>query len=87
ELLKTMSVALITTLLALPLGLLVAWCLIAVVNVKAFGWRLPFDVFPMQLLQLLAVAMAAALLAALIPVLKLARMQPTQLIKIFADER
>jgi putative ABC transport system permease protein len=87
ELLKTMSVALITSLLALPLGLVVAWCLIAVVNVRAFGWRLPFHVFPMQLLQLLAVAMAAALLAALIPMLKLARMQPTRLIKIFADER
>jgi putative ABC transport system permease protein len=87
ELLKTMSVALITTLLALPLGLAVAWCLIAVVNVKAFGWRLPFHVFPIQLLQLLAVAMLASLCAALIPVLKLARMQPTSLIKIFADER
>jgi len=87
ELLKTLSVALITTLLALPLGLMVAWCLIAVVNVKAFGWRLPFHVFPLQLLQLLAVAMAAALLAALVPVLKLARMQPARLIKIFADER
>jgi putative ABC transport system permease protein len=80
-------VALITALLALPLGLGVAWCLIAVVNVKAFGWRLPFDVFPVHLLQLLGVAMAAALCAALIPVLKLARMQPTSLIKIFADER
>jgi putative ABC transport system permease protein len=87
ELLKTLSVALITTLLALPLGLAVAWCLIAVVNVKAFGWRLPFQVFPLQLFELLGVAMAAALLAALIPVLKLARMQPTSLIKIFADER
>jgi putative ABC transport system permease protein len=87
ELLKTLSVALITTLLALPLGLLVAWCLIAVVNVKAFGWRLPFHVFPLQLLELLGVAMAASLCAALLPVLKLARMQPTSLIKIFADER
>jgi putative ABC transport system permease protein len=87
ELLKTMSVALITTLLALPLGLLVAWCLIAIVNVKAFGWRLPFHVFPLQLLELLGVAMLAALLAALLPVLKLARMQPASLIKIFADER
>ena len=87
ELLKTMSVALITTLLALPLGLLVAWCLIAVVNVKAFGWRLPFQVFPLQLLQLLGVAMAASLLAATLPVLKLAWMQPARLIKIFADER
>ena len=87
ELLKTMSVALITTVLALPLGLLVAWCLIAVVNVKAFGWRLPFHVFPLQLLELLGVAMAASLFAALLPVLKLARMQPATLVKIFADER
>jgi putative ABC transport system permease protein len=36
---------------------------------------------------LLGVAMTASLLAALLPVLKLARMQPTNLIKIFADER
>jgi putative ABC transport system permease protein len=87
ELLKTLSVALITTLLALPLGLVVAWCLIAVVNVKAFGWRLPFHVFPLQLIELVAVAMLAALAAALLPALKLARMQPASLIKIFADER
>jgi putative ABC transport system permease protein len=87
ELLKTMSVALITTLLALPLGLMVAWCLIAVVNVKAFGWRLPFDVFPLQLFELLGVAMAASLLAAVLPVIKLARMQPLSLIRIFANER
>jgi putative ABC transport system permease protein len=87
ELAKTLSVALITALLALPLGLLVAWCLIAIVNVKAFGWRLPFDVFPLQLLRLLGVAMAAALLASLLPVARLARMQPATLIKIFADER
>ena len=54
ELTKTLSVALFTALLALPLGLLVAWCLIAIVNVKAFGWRLPFHVFPLQLVELLA---------------------------------
>lgn len=87
ELLKTMSVALITALLALPLGLSVAWCLIAVVNVKAFGWRLPFNVFPLQLLALLGVAMLASLLAALLPIVKLLRMQPAELVKIFADER
>jgi putative ABC transport system permease protein len=87
ELMKTLSVALITALLALPLGLLVAWCLIAVVNVKAFGWRLPFQVFPLQLLQLLGVAMLASLLATLLPILKLVRMQPAKLVKVFADER
>jgi putative ABC transport system permease protein len=87
ELLKTLSLAFITALLALPLGLLVAWCLIAVVNVKAFGWRLPFHVFPLQLLQLLGVAIAASLVAALIPLFKLTRIQPATLVKVFADER
>jgi putative ABC transport system permease protein len=87
ELLKTMSVALITTIFALPLGLLVAWCLLAVVNVKAFGWRLPFHVFPMQLLWLTGVAMAAAVAASALPVIRLARMQPASLIRIFANER
>ncbi|MFL6837574.1 MAG: ABC transporter permease, partial [Bradyrhizobium sp.] len=87
ELLKTMSVALITALFALPLGLLVAWCLLAVVNVKAFGWRLPFQIFPLQLIELLGVAMAAALCAALLPVIRLSRMQPASLIRIFANEQ
>lgn len=87
ELMKTMCVALITALLALPLGLLVAWCLIAIVNVKAFGWRLPFHVFPLQLIELLGVAMLAALLASLLPILRLLRMQPAALVKVFANER
>ena len=87
ELTKTLSVALITALLALPLGLLVAWCLIAIVNVKAFGWRLPFHVFPLQLIKLLGVAMAASLIASLLPVARLARMQPASLVKVFANER
>ncbi len=81
ELLKTMMMALMTALLSLPLGLAVAWCLLAVVNVKAFGWRLP------QLAMLLVVAVSAALLATLLPVLKLSRMPAAQLIKIFANER
>jgi putative ABC transport system permease protein len=87
ELSKTLSVALITALCALPLGLLVAWCLIAIVNVKAFGWRLPFHVFPLQLTKLLGVAMAASLLASLLPMMRLARMQPANLVKVFANER
>lgn len=87
ELLKTMAVALITALFALPLGLLVAWCLLAIVNVKAFGWRLPFHIFPLQLAELLAVALAAAFCAAALPVARLARMQPASLIRIFVNER
>ena len=87
EWLKTMLLALITVLLALPLGLAVAWCLIAVVNVKAFGWRLPMAVFPADLARLVAVAMLAACVASLIPIVRLARMQPVTLLRLFADEQ
>ena len=87
ELTKTLSVALFTSLLAVPLGLLVAWCLIAIVNVKAFGWRLPFHMFPLQLVELVAVALLASLIAALLPMIRLARMQPASLVKVFANER
>ncbi len=64
-----------------------AWCLLAVVNVKAFGWRLPLEVFPSQLVWLVGIAILAAFGAALLPVLRLARMQPDRLIRIFANER
>lgn len=87
DLAKTMALALATALFAIPLGLMVAWCLLAVVNVKAFGWRLPFHVFPGQLVQLIAVALAAALLAAALPTLRLSRMKPADLIRVFANER
>ncbi|MBX9710961.1 MAG: ABC transporter permease [Xanthobacteraceae bacterium] len=86
ELVKTMSMALMTALFAIPLGLAVGWCLLAVVNVRAFGWRLPLHVFPLQLFELLGLSMVAALLATLIPVLKLFRMPSSRLIKIFAEE-
>jgi putative ABC transport system permease protein len=57
------------------------------VNVRAFGWRLPFAIFPLQLIELIGVAMLTSLLAAILPALKLARMQPAELVKVFANER
>lgn len=87
ELAKTLALGLITALLALPLGIAVAWCLIEVINVKAFGWRLPLKVFPDQLGRLLLLALLAAFIATIIPMLKLVRTRPVTLLKIFADER
>jgi putative ABC transport system permease protein len=55
--------------------------------VKAFGWRLPFEVFPLELAKLVGIALLATLLAAALPILKLMRMQPARLVKVFADER
>lgn len=83
---QTWLLAVLTLILALPLGLLLAWCLDAVINVQAFGWRLPLHIFPVQLLQLAALALLATLLASAWPLLKLARTRPADLLRTFANE-
>ncbi|MEM6727307.1 MAG: ABC transporter permease [Pseudomonadota bacterium] len=87
ELLRAALFAGLTFLFALPLGLGVAWMLLSVVNVQAFGWKLPLLAFPVEWLRLLVLALVAALLAAALPALKLARLDPSRLLKVFADER
>ncbi|NKX44427.1 ABC transporter permease [Roseibacterium sp. KMU-115] len=87
ELLRSVVLAALTFALALPVGLVLAWVLLAVVNVEAFGWRLPMQLFPADWLRLLALALIAALLAAALPALRLWRMAPTTLLKVFAHER
>lgn len=87
ELLRAALLAALTAIAALPVGLALAWALLAVVNVEAFGWRLPMFLFPGQWALLGALALAAALLAALWPVRKLATTPPGDLLKVFANER
>ncbi|MCQ9469488.1 ABC transporter permease [Pseudomonas alliivorans] len=84
---QTWMLAVLTLLLALPLGLAMAWCLNAVINVQAFGWRLPLRIFPLQLLQLMLLAMVATLLASAWPLFKLHRSRPSDLLRTFAHER
>jgi putative ABC transport system permease protein len=83
---QTLMLSLLTVLLAMPLGILLAWCLVAVVNVQAFGWRLPLYVSTGQLLQLGLLGLMTSLLAAAWPMWQLWRCQPVDLLRRFADE-
>ena len=87
ELVRAVVLAVLTAAFALPLGLALAWVLLAVVNVEAFGWRLPMYVFPRDYAVLGLFALAAAVLAAAWPARKLARTPPADLLKVFANER
>ncbi|MDT8855906.1 FtsX-like permease family protein [Paracoccaceae bacterium Fryx2] len=87
DLARTLLLAMLVLAAALPLGLALAWVLLAVVNVAAFGWRLPMRVFPADWLLLGGLALLAALVAAAIPVLRLARTPPGDLVKVFTNER
>ena len=87
ELARSLILATLTFVLALPVGLCLAWVLLAIVNVEAFGWRLPMSVFPSDWVRLFLLALLAAILAAALPAWRLARMPPATLLKVFAHER
>jgi putative ABC transport system permease protein len=87
EFVRILMLTAATAIVALPLGLALAWCLVAVVNVQAFGWRLPYQMFPWQWAEILALALITATLAALPPLLRFMRTTPAQLARIFANER
>jgi putative ABC transport system permease protein len=84
---KTLGLAALTALVAAPVGLAVAWVLTAVVNVEAFGWRLPIHLFPGRWLALVGLALLTALAAAAWPALRLARAEPVDLLRRFSNER
>ncbi len=87
ELIRAVLLAVLTAAFALPLGLALAWVLLSVVNVEAFGWKLPMFLFPADYLRLLLFALIAAALAALWPARRLARTPPSLLLKVFSNER
>lgn len=70
---QTALLGLLSALFALPLGYLLADRLIHVINRRSFGWSMeqlfPFDILP----QILSLALAAALLAAIYPLWRIRR--------------
>ncbi|HOW75481.1 MAG TPA: ABC transporter permease [Candidatus Competibacteraceae bacterium] len=69
-------------LLAIPTGLLLASVLVFVINRRAFGWSLPFEVNPLLLLETVALAIFAALLAGLYPIWRMARARPAEALRM-----
>lgn len=61
---------------AMPLGVLLAALLVFVINRRAFGWTMAFDVGAGPLLEGLVLAVGAALVAAVYPAWSIARQSP-----------
>lgn len=78
--------ALATGLLAIPLGIAITWGLVAIINVAAFGWRLPLYLFPGEMAVTLATAVGVALLAAALPTLRFWRASPRALLAEEANQ-
>ena len=87
EVLRAVLLAALTVVFAIPLGIVLAYVLLDVINVAAFGWRLPMYLTPQNYGVLVVQALIAAVLAAAWPAWRLARIPPTELLKVFANER
>lgn len=87
ELLRALLLALLTGLIAIGVGLMLGWVLLSVINVEAFGWRLPFQYNPRDWALLIAYSVLAALAAAAYPALRLARVSPSELLKQAVDAK
>ncbi len=87
DLARTVALAALTAVIALPVGVALAQVLLAVINVQAFGWRLPLQLFPADWLRLTGWALLAATAAAALPALRLARSTPGALLRVFATAR
>ena len=78
---QTGFMGLISGLLALPLGLLLATILIFVINQRAFGWSMDIIIPAGVLLDALLLALVAALLAGLYPAWRMAQTPPARALR------
>ena len=73
---QTGLMGLVSGLLAMPLGVVLASMLIHVINKRSFGWTLHMEITPAMLLQALVLALVAALAAGVYPSYKMSKSSP-----------
>lgn len=73
---ETGVMGLISGLLALPFGWLIAVVMVRVINRRSFGWTMELDLQPAALAVALGLALAAALVAGLYPAWRMSRIPP-----------
>jgi len=78
---ESVVLGLIAALLAVPTGLAMAWILTAAIQLRAFGWSMPFLASGWPLLLTLLIGMSAAALASLYPAWQAAQRDPAPLLR------
>ena len=67
ELVRAMLLTALISICALPTGLGLAWILLNIINVEAFGWQLPMHFFPWSYLEIICLALISASIETLWP--------------------
>lgn len=78
---QTGVMGLMAGILSVPLGILMAYILVYVINLRSFGWTLQFMITPEVLFQAVGLAILAALLAGIYPSKKMAEANPADALR------
>jgi putative ABC transport system permease protein len=79
--LQTGLMGLLAGVLALPIGFVIAWLLVHVINRRSFGWSVDFVVAASPLQEAVGIALLAALLAGLGPARSMSRMNTAEALR------
>lgn len=67
--------------LAIPLGIVMAVILILIINIRSFGWSMQMTISSGSILEALAIAIGAALLASVYPAWRMSRISPAEALR------
>ena len=73
---QTAVIGLLSGLAAVPLGVVMAWILIKVINRRAFGWQIDMQTAPDVLISAVVFAVGASILAGIYPAYRASQSQP-----------
>ena len=79
--LQTATIGLLAGIAAMPLGVVMAYVLIEVINRRAFGWQIDMAVAPDILLSAAVFAVLAAVVAGLYPAWRASRLDPAEAVR------
>ena len=79
--LQTGFMGAISGLLAIPLGIVMAVILILIINIRSFGWSMQMTITSGSILEALAIAIGAALLASIYPAWRMSRISPAEALR------
>jgi putative ABC transport system permease protein len=79
--LQTGLMGAISGILAIPLGIVMSVILIQVINIRSFGWSIFMSISAGTIIEALAIAITAALLASVYPAWKMSRISPAEALR------
>jgi len=74
-------IGLVSGLFAIPLGTAMAWILVFIINKRSFGWTLEFVPQFDSYLQAMTIALSAAMLAGIYPVIAMIKKPVAELLR------